>query len=55
MISYIVSVKMVHHITLTVIKQRVEFDTFDEATEFLKKERFTFEYDLHIKIKKVHK
>ena len=55
MISYIVSVKMVHHETLTVIKHKIEFDTFDEATEFLKKERFTFGYDLFIKIKKVHK
>lgn len=55
MISYIVSCKMVYHDTLSVIKQKVEFDTFDEAVEFLKKERFTLEYNLYIKIKKVHK
>jgi hypothetical protein len=55
MIIFVVTVKMIHHETLTIIKHKIEFDTFDEAQEFLKKERFNFEYDLHIKIKKVHK
>lgn len=55
MISYIVSVKMVHRTTLCVLKQKAEFDTFEEAVEFLKKESFTSDFDTYIKIKKVHK